>query len=62
MFDNQFNITPNGGLEPQNLCPCIDNGCTHACSATTGDCFRGCGNSCSLTCLANCTYALVFQL
>ena len=60
MFDNQFNITPNGGIDPQNICPCTNDGCTHACSTSSIGCFRDCGGDCSGLCLANCSYVPVF--
>ena len=62
MFDNQYNFTPNGGMDPQNLCPCTSNGCTHACTASGDFCYLGCGNGCSNTCLNNCSYSVVFTI
>ena len=60
MYDNQFENLSGGGYETYNLCPCESNGCTHACSASTGNCFRGCGNACVLTCSNNCSWTLAF--
>lgn len=50
MYDNQFNITPDEEIDPTGLCPCQNNGCTHACSAAGVGCFRTCSSNCSVSC------------
>lgn len=65
MYDNQFNDLSDlsdGGMEPYGLCPCMNNGCTHACSNAGTGCFRSCRVECSESCTAHCTHTFVFLI
>ncbi len=51
MYDKQFNVTIEGTVSPEGICPCKNNGCTNACTATNAGCMRACTTTpCFLSC------------
>lgn len=54
MYDKQFNVTIEGTVSPEGICPCKNNGCTNACYATNAGCMRACTTTpCHLMCTSS---------